>query len=202
VICSILQIDYNALGMTAWLSSSLAFQAHRPVTGARRRFRVLLQCTCIVLLMLSVPWTRPALSQPVARFSTCATGTGTDATIIIPADASLSLGSDLIAVGDELAVFTPEGHCAGSITWTGSNRSLTVWGQDAFFDAGKALSPGDPMTFRAWDASSGREVGGESAFSISFSAREAFYTTENRFVPNGIYVVDSLHLSVSPHAAR
>jgi len=105
-------------------------------------------------------------------------------------------------VGDEIAVFTLKGHCAGSIVWTGSSRALTVWGQDTFTEAGRALSPGDPMIFRAWDASSEHEVGGQSAFTVSFSAREAFYTTQNRFVPDGMYVVDSLQLSVPSQAAR
>lgn len=188
--------------MTAWPLSSLACQTHRPATGGLHRFRVLLQRTCAVLLMLSAPCMSAALAQPVAHFSTCATGTGTNATLIIPADASFSLGGTPIAVGDEIAVFTLKGHCAGSIVWTGSSRALTVWGQDTFTKAGRALSPGDPMIFRAWDASSEHEVGGQSAFTVSFSAREAFYTTQNRFVPDGMYVVDSLQLSVPSQAAR
>jgi len=156
----------------------------------------------VLVIGLCAAWTLPGAAQPTAHFSTCTTGTGTNATIIFPADASYAIGDEPIAVGDEIAVFTPAGHCAGSATWTGANLALTVWGQNAFTDGEQALSPGAPMTFRVWDASNRLEFGGEGAFTVTLNAQEPYYISENRFEPDGIYVVDSLQLDASPHASR
>ncbi len=105
-------------------------------------------------------------------------------------------------MGDEIAVFTPSGQCVGSATWTGANLALTAWGEDAFINEERALSPGAPMAFRVWDASNRLEFGGEGAFTVAFRAQETYYTTENRFKPDGVYVVDNLQLTASPHASR
>ena len=156
----------------------------------------------ILVIGLSAAWATRAPAQPTSHFSTCTPETGTNATLILPADAFITIEGEPIAVGDEVAVFTPAGHCAGAITWTGANRALTMWGQDAFSEEGQALSPEAPMTFRVWDASTGRTFGGEGAFTVTFSEREEYHTATNRFVPDGIYVVDTLQLTASPHASR
>lgn len=156
----------------------------------------------VLIIALSVAWTLPATAQSTTHFSKCTSQTGVDATVILPATAHITMDQDAIAVGDEIAVFTPDGHCAGTITWTGENAALTVWGADAVNPDRGAFQTGEPMVFRAWDASTDRVLGGDSAFRLVLRDHEPYFTTDNRFVPNGIYVIDALHLYLSPQASR
>lgn len=179
--------------------SRIARASTPPSHGATR---LLSGLTAVVLVLLCSGWSLLAAAQPPAHFSECTTRTGANATVIFSTDAHVTVDENAIAVGDEIAVFTPEGHCVGVTTWTGSNMALTVWGADAFTPEGKALETGEPMIFRVWDTSTGREFGGEAAFTLSLSQHAAYLTADNRFVPDGIYVVDTLRLAPSPQASR
>ena len=169
---------------------------HRPWPG-------LLRGLCgVIIMLLCTAWAVPGVAQSPTHFTECTIQTGNNATVIVPTTASIVMDQDAISVGDEIAVFTPAGHCAGVATWTGSNIALTVWGVGAYTADGEALEAGEPMIFRVWDASSGQEFGGESSFTIAFSDRRSYLTTETHFVPDGIYVVDTLQLAPSPQAWR
>ena len=175
---------------------------HSPLPSASTCSGGSLAKSTLMAIVLCALWVVPGVAQPPAHFTDCLTRTGSNATVIVPASASIAMDHNEIAAGDELAVFTPAGHCVGTATWTGINIALTVWGGNDFASDDEPLEAGQPMIFRAWDASTGEEFGGETAFTVSFSDQQPYFVTENRFVPDGIYVVDSLRLNPSPHVSR
>ena len=67
-------------------------------------------------------------------------------------------GSPIIA-GDEVAVFSPGGLCAGSARWpsTGASFQITVSG-DVNFSNSDAMHPNDLLYFKVWDSTAAKEV--------------------------------------------
>lgn len=153
-------------------------------------------------LLLSCFFTAaPAFSQQ--HFADCATRTGNNATIIIPDTTEITLDGEAIKEGDELAVFNKEGRCAGAATWTGKSVVLTVWGTNEVTAATDGLGSGDRMRFRIWDASAHTEyTDARDSFYVSFSGKEPHLTTENQYVPNGIYLLTALRIDTSHRVSR
>jgi hypothetical protein len=106
----------------------------------------------LALCLLAVP---SAMSiAPPQHFQACASQTGRTATLIVPAAAAPRLGNRLIQPGDELAVFTPSGACAGAAVWTGESLAVAIWEEDREAVARAGFAPGTPLMFRAWRAAS------------------------------------------------
>lgn len=137
-----------------------------------------------------------------SHFNECTTQTGNNATIIIPASASVLFGSDPIEKGDEIAVFDAEGRCAGAVQWTGENVTLTVWGANEVTPEKDGLNPGEPMYFRLWSATDGQEWGGAESVQVAFANHQPYLTVENAYGANRIYVVDSLRFERAVQASR
>lgn len=141
-------------------------------------------------------------AQAQSHFKDCATRTATNATIIIPVEAQVRLNGVPLERGDEIAVFGSNGACVGSVVWTGQNLALTAWGMDAI-GAVPGLETNEPMQFRVWDASTQTEYGpANSRLDLDFGSGDSrtHFTTENRYVPNGIYLVDTLSVRPSEDA--
>lgn len=156
----------------------------------------------VLAVVLLVFGAVPGQAQPLDHFTNCTLQTSNNATVIIPATATVMLGNEPIDVGDELAVFNAHGRCVGAVVWTGQNVAFSVWGRDAFTSAHAALEQDETMRFRGWDASADKELGSQGAFSITLSDRDAYLTSEPQYTPNAIYVVDSLRFNPEPQAAR
>ncbi|MGB1249329.1 MAG: hypothetical protein ACPG8W_01745 [Candidatus Promineifilaceae bacterium] len=95
----------------------------------------------------------PLTSSP---FTDCASNTGNNATIVIGSDVNV-IGGLTLAVGDEIAAFTPTGLCVGRGVWDNNNFALTVWGDDSQTAAIDGLVDGELMALRIWDASAETE---------------------------------------------
>jgi len=103
----------------------------------------------VVTWLFAIASVHPALGQ---HFSDCLSTTS-NATILIPEGVSSSLGADdqPLASGDEIAVFTDDGDCAGAGQWNGSSLALAAAGINSQEASG--FAPGDILNFRVWDAS-------------------------------------------------
>lgn len=140
----------------------------------------------------------PSWAQTTTYFDECTLRTSSNATVIVPANAVISLGTDSMDVGDEIAVFNAAGECAGAASWTGLNITITVWGSDVVHEQ-VGLEQGDAMDFRAWDRSEQMEYSDET---VSLSNEKPYFVSENRYMSDGIYVVEGLHFHADARASR
>lgn len=85
-----------------------------------------------------------------------------NATVIVPASVQASVGDATLEEGDEIALFTDDGTCAGYGTWDGDNLSIAAAGagdpEPSGFDAG------EPLNYRVWDASGEQVYVGEATY--------------------------------------
>ncbi len=133
--------------------------------------------------------------------SVCAQRTGIQATMILPADADLSVQGRPLMPGDQVAVFSEEGVCAGFMTWTGDNAALTMWGDNYLTSEIDGLLGGDPMHIRIRTAASGTEYSDRnSRVTLTFRDDAAHLTATPTFTPDGIYVVETLSIDSVEHA--
>lgn len=170
---------------------------HRPLAGMMslltRRFLLIGIAFSIMMQAL------PGRAQTTPHFAECTLRTSSNATVIFPADASISLGADSIEVGDEIAVFNTAGECVGAASWSGQNITLTVWGSDLVHGQNMGLDEGDEMAFRAWDRSEQMEYSDET---LSLSDKKPYLISENRYTSDGIYVVEALRFHADARASR
>lgn len=146
-------------------------------------------------LLLALPAvTGTSMAQP--HFDSCAMRTGHNATIIIPAQATLGIAQHHLDPDDEIAIFSPEGVCAGTVRWTGENVALTVWGDDDTTSHRDGLLIGDPMQVRIWDASEQVEYGPENS-TIHLHVRDNFpyLRPKPTYMTDAIFIVDTLRVS-------
>jgi hypothetical protein len=141
----------------------------------------------------------PGQAQTTSHFGECSPRTNSNATIVLPADASIALGADSVEAGDEIAVFNAAGECVGAASWMGVNTTLTVWGSDLVHEEDVGLHDGEAMRFRGWDLSEQTEY---SNATVSFSDTKPYLITENRYVSDGIYVLETLHYHADARASR
>ncbi|MEP0545366.1 MAG: T9SS type A sorting domain-containing protein [Rhodothermales bacterium] len=95
---------------------------------------------------------------------------------------------DPVASDDELAVLTPEGACAGTLTWDAEMNAtaMAVWEDNPVTALKDGFVPGDTLRYGLWDASSGREVQG------SVVRYEPYADPSGIFSPEAVYFVAEL----------
>lgn len=142
----------------------------------------------VFVLLSAVP------AQAQNHFTNCTQRTGSNATIIIPSDIYTDIGGRSIEVGDEIAVFSEDGTCAGVVVWTGVNVALTAWGVDPFLGEGQGFGVGDPLHFRVWSAASDREYGTTDSIVVGFSSDRPYYNHSGLYTPDAIYVLKTLEV--------
>jgi hypothetical protein len=123
------------------------------------------------------------------HFDQCAANTGSNATFVLPAGASIQAEGSAIEVGDEVAVFSTDGICAGAGVWTGENLAIAIWGDDVLTPEKDGLYEGEAITLRLWDSSTDMEYGASAPDAIVFANDRPYYTVDGIFRENGIYVV-------------
>jgi hypothetical protein len=141
-----------------------------------------------------------------SHFTDCLSGTASNATMIISEAADVAISGRSLSPGDEIAVLRPGGRCVGAVVWTGGSVALAIWGgpaaPGATADSLHGLRSGDPMTFAIFDVSTDTVYSSEHGPStIRFQTEPAHLVSENRFVPDGIYRLETLHVSTA-HAER
>ena len=109
-------------------------------------------------LLLSWVVVTPLYAQ--AHFGECATQTSDNATLVFEEGVTVSVAGEPLSTGDEVAVFTPEGLCAGVIVWeAGVSQALTAWADDPITPQTDGFRRDEPFHFRLWQHASGVEVG-------------------------------------------
>lgn len=130
------------------------------------------------------------------HFTDCAERTAHNATLILPE------GTASLDTGDEIAVFSPRGRCAGAAMWHGEALALTLWGHDAGME-GAGLAPGDSLRFRLWDASAKIEYNaGNSQLKVALATGKPHLETCLCYRPNAIYVVERLRATLTRQVSR
>jgi len=132
-------------------------------------------------------------------FQGCATKTGSNASLILPSDLRITINGVQENGPVVLAVFTPEGHCVGTVRWSGKATTLTAWGTDTVGQPipspDTVLTPGDSMYIRLFTPDSETEYNSnDSRVSFSFRSDRPHLTTHRRYVPDGIYVLNQIRV--------
>lgn len=130
------------------------------------------------IAMLAIVW-MSLWGVTTATAETCAVRTGTDATLLLPADVlAAGLGNE----GGTLRVVSAEGACFGEASWDGASAvAVTVWGDDPTTLAVDGFAGGDRIRLRFTPA------GEMTALDLLTS-----YDLEAAFVADGIYTAASL----------
>lgn len=139
---------------------------------------------CIAVLILA-PYVHA--ESPRSYFQNCQSDTGANATVVLTESTGLYLLNrpghlDVLEPGDELAAFTAQGLCVGKRVWNGETMAFTMWADDPLTPKKDGYVAGDPIIFRAWNASRRTELS-----SIYVEYREDF-DTSGQFAADGIYL--------------
>lgn len=161
---------------------------HHPTHPTTTPMRTLLRRALCSALALYGPL---VFAQSPPHFDSCATQTGGNASVIFPSSAliTLALEADVpepIEVGDEIAVFTPEGLCAGTLTWLDDATALAVWEDDPETPDKDGFTPGDPIAFHLWHLATGQEIG------TAVAEYDPLFEDSDTFTPDAVYVVTAL----------
>ncbi len=140
----------------------------------------------LILGTILLAFSNPAVAQ--SHFNQCASGTGSNASVIIDPAISPTIDGTGMGSGDEIAVFNAAGLCAGVDTWTGSVIAVTVWGDDPFTTPVDGMAANENLRFVMWDQSAGTEVGLSSGTNVNVS-----YDATPPYRANGSYVADAIY---------
>jgi hypothetical protein len=121
-------------------------------------------------------------------------GTGSNATVIVPTSANPNISGTPLASGDEIGAFTPSGLCVGASVWGGSNMAITVWGA-SLSPPLPGIQSGEAMSYRIWRQSSNTEF---SNVSVTYSNTVPATNWDGLYHENGIYVLTSISAMAAP----
>jgi hypothetical protein len=146
-------------------------------------------------LVLFALLTTEAMSngRALEHFTDCAFMTGRSATVLVTADNAPVINGKPITAGDEIAVFSPDGHCAGAAVWTGSSIAIPVWEDDPYTEGVVGFERGEELSYRVYQRSSGAEFGADpKTAEVDYDPK---YDDDGTFSPDAIFVIR--HLSYS-----
>ncbi len=132
--------------------------------------------------------------QAEPYFDSCALKTGRSASLIIPAAAQPTINGEPLAKGSEIAVFTPEGACAGRAMWNEASLAITIWGNDLLTPVKEGLETGDQVSFQIWDSNSKKLYVGPGLVQTSLDSSRTYFRTESTFVEGAIFRVTGLSI--------
>ncbi len=108
--------------------------------------------------------------------------------VIIPAGYTPTIDSVEIENGDEIALFTPTGECAGALSWAGSatNVAVNAWEDNgSTSDSTEGFKSGDQITFRIWDSSESKEYVAMATYTVgdgTYNGNDVYYEVSSIFV--------------------
>lgn len=119
---------------------------------------VIIQCGMVAVVFAGLIIERASAQE---HFQDCAFNTGESATLVIEASIEPTFFDQPLQPGDEVAVFTPEGLCAGVVAWIDENTNvaLTIWGDDPITPETDGFREGDELTLRLWSIDYQTEAG-------------------------------------------
>jgi hypothetical protein len=140
-------------------------------------YKVYVQDMCRLIYPPFIPETpivakSHVLSDTTVHFEFAA-NTGESYSIVVD---KATIQSELVEVGDEIAIYTPDSLCVGAVVFDGNLPiGLTAWKDDTQTDEIDGYSSNAPMRFRIWDASADQEyfayctyVSNDSTFECNF----------------------------------
>ncbi len=95
--------------------------------------------------------------------------------------------------GDEMAIFTPDGVCAGYTVWEDDHAVLVAWENSPLTTVADGFEPGQPLAYAIWDASTAVEYG--RGFGGVYVAYNLVVAESELFETDAIYVVSDLAAS-------
>ena len=134
------------------------------------------------------------VSSPTVEHFSFISNTGENATLVIPTDIKPGYSDGRpLETGDEIAVFTTDGLCCGAISWEGTNKAITVWGNNSQTSQVDGFTAGDTFRFRVWHKASNTE----------FKARVSFQPGHSPvYQANGFSVLTQLIADLSTVAVE
>ena len=119
--------------------------------------------TFVLLLLTSSPLYAQHFDDCLANVN--------NATVVVPDSVIAVIGEQQsLESGDEIALFTNDGNCAGAATWNGTTLSIAVAGNDGQTSTGYEID--ETLKYRIWDASANTEYFVDGA-SISYEPCES-----------------------------
>lgn len=140
--------------------------------------------TVLLLLLLSVALTSASAQS---HFTNCVSNTGNNASLFVSTAINPSINGRFLRNGDEIAVYTPEGLCAGVKVWDGTNTAVTVWGDDSITSGKDGFAAGDTIRIHVWDAAIDVEFSEINAeFDVKWDPNVPF-RSDGRYAPDALY---------------
>lgn len=149
---------------------------------------LLLLCAGLILLPASIR---------AQAFEECVQNIN-NATVVIPVSAQATVSGEAIETGDEVAVFTDDGTCAGRGVWSDGNLSIAAAGVDSQTPVG--FEPGESLHFRVWDASTGIVYDADVTYTPCDTGNP-LCKDDGRYEPNRLYHIGSLEAVTVSQAA-
>lgn len=155
-----------------------------------RWHRILPLCLGVIGLLVGTE----ALAQQ--HFEDCAHRSESNATIILPDSLELQIDGHQPEGTFEIAVYTPDNHCAGSSEWAGQAVALTVWGSTpTSVSEENTLHPGDSMHVRLYHSACDVEYNRfNSTIGVDFRDEGPPSMTATEYAPDGLYIVEKIDL--------
>ena len=117
--------------------------------------------------------------------------------VVIPNVADPKIGTESLAIGDEIGVFTPSGTCVGGVKWEGISTTITVYGYSQQSNPNGA-KPGDEIIFRVWEKSSNTEY---TSVTVVWDQDDFFLNHDGKYAINGFSGISSLVAAKKPGIA-
>lgn len=150
--------------------------------------------TCIAVLASILVLPAPVLAQE--HFTDCLSNNVYDASVVIPTDATITLekSGDGLSTGDEVALFSNDGQCAGVAVWDSTKEaiSITVTTVDSTASILEGFETGEKLKYRIWRASDKRTFDVTSA---SYDCSLSGCRSDGQYERNAIYEVTELDAS-------
>lgn len=138
----------------------------------------------IALLVLSLE-----VNAQTTQYFNFNSNTGTNAVIALEVENSPTLMGIPISAGDEIGVFTPNDLCVGAVVWSNINNAITVWEDDPMTEVIDGILPGEEMTYRIWESSTGYEF----ANTVYAYASDGIFNSSGVYAANAFYKLTALN---------
>lgn len=146
------------------------------------------------LFLLLVPGTTWAQTH----FTDCVSNDVNDATVLISNSARVDIGDvDSLQTGDEIALFSNDGKCAGVGVWDASSEALSiaVAGVDSTAQLTDTYERGEPLQFRIWRQSDETVF---KASDVAYDCTLAGCRSDGLYDSEAVYEVAELNASSLP----
>ena len=144
------------------------------------------QCFYLVLFGLLV---LPGFAATGQHFDGCLAN-ASNATVIVPSDVASDLGDGAtLAPGDEIALFTDDGTCAGMAEWADTNLAIAAAGANSQDTSG--YKPDEPLQFKVWDRSTSTTYIVDASYEACESD-DTLCRDDGRYATDAFYVVSRL----------